>query len=265
MRKIKWTKENCLKEARKYTSRADFRNNNSSAYDSMIRNGYLNELDNLFPKLSYTKEECKAEALKYISRSEFQRSSSMYRYSYNRGWIDDICKNMKTRISYSYNNVLYEAKKYNHRSDFQRYSKGAYRWAHRNKFLDDVCSHMEVKYAEQTRDTYKNRKTILYYVKINNVYKVGIAIHEKYKSIEDTVLKQRYNKYNLAEDNKLEIIDYVLFDDGVQAWDLEKYILSQNKDIKYKGEYFIKSKSKSGGESECFTRNIYEDIKYYFN
>ena len=104
----------------------------------------------------------------------------------------------------------------------------------------------------------------LYYIKINDVYKIGIAIHEKYKSVEDTIIKYRYTKSLLKKENTLKIIDYTLFNDGVQAWDLEKEILKQNKKEKYIGKNFITPKGNSGGESECFIRDIYKNIKYYF-
>ena len=70
---------------------------------------------------------------------------------------------------------------------------GAYDFARRNNLLDEICSHMYVK-PKGNREIYKNRKTILYYIKINDVYKIGIAIHEKYKSVEDTIIKYRYTK-----------------------------------------------------------------------
>jgi len=113
--------------------------------------------------------------------------------------------------------------------------------------------------------TYKNRDTILYYIKLNNIYKIGIIIHEQYKSPEDSIIKRRYNKNFKNKDVSIEIIDYKLYNNGEIAYLNEQEIIEMYKEEKYIGENFITSNGKSGGESECFTRNIYEDIKYYFN
>lgn len=42
--KLIWTKERCLEEALKYNSRTEFHNSNKSAYNSSIKNGWMDEI-----------------------------------------------------------------------------------------------------------------------------------------------------------------------------------------------------------------------------
>jgi hypothetical protein len=44
MKVSKWTKERCIEEARKYSSKKEFQENNSSAYYSSLKYGYLKEM-----------------------------------------------------------------------------------------------------------------------------------------------------------------------------------------------------------------------------
>ena len=104
--------------------------------------------------------------------------------------------------------------------------------------------------------TYKDRKTILYYITIGGVYKIGITL-------KDSVIK-RY-KYNMNP-NKLpiNIIYQKTFMNGEDAYVLENKIKRDFKKFKYSGENFIINKNKKSGESECFDIDISEYIKDIF-
>lgn len=110
---------------------------------------------------------------------------------------------------------------------------------------------------------YKDRKTILYYVKINDIYKIGVILHERYKNAKNAILNGRYGKGNLSDNNSIIIIDYKIFKDGKMAKKIEKKIIDDNKTYRYLGERFIINKDNSGGESECFNKDIYPSIKKY--
>jgi hypothetical protein len=111
------------------------------------------------------------------------------------------------------------------------------------------------------RKFYKDKPTVLYYIKLNNIYKIGITLFNK--SIEQSI-NRRYSKSHKDSKVKLEIIDYKLYKDGEIAYLNEQEIIEMYKEEKYVGENFIKTDKKSGGESECFVKDIYDDIKYYF-
>ena len=63
-------------------------------------------------------------------------------------------------------------------------------------------------YIEKTaKETYTNRKTILYYIKVNRLYKIGICLHDKrYKNIENNIIKGRYRNKVYNKINILKII-----------------------------------------------------------
>ncbi len=90
------------------------------------------------------------------------------------------------------------------------------------------------------RNFYKDKKTILYYLKVNNVYKIGITKHS---------VKSRYSS-DLRNVN-IEIINQWLFEDGAKAYDYEQSIIKKCKAYKYCGEKILKS-----GNTELFNKDI---------
>lgn len=82
-----------------------------------------------------------------------------------------------------------------------------------------------------------------------------MAIHEKYKNPEDAILKYRFGRDNI----KIEIIDYVLFENGINAILAERTILEDFHKLRYKGPKII-----IGGITEIIVEDIYEGIKQYF-
>ena len=93
-KQTKWTEDVCREEAKKYTSRKDFRKHCKGAYDKAKECGWLEE----YTWLSYSKplsewdyESCKEEALKYHGRNEFcKKSYGAYTVSRQHGWLDDF-------------------------------------------------------------------------------------------------------------------------------------------------------------------------------
>lgn len=156
MRKHKnyWNRENCATEALKYKSKVEFIRNSMSAYNSAIKNGWLEEIcvHMIRPEQHnkyWTKEKCLGIALKYKSRIEFQKSNNCaYAIASKYGWLRDITKHMvrpkNVKKFWFEENCRTEALKYNTRKDFNEYSKGAYLAAIKYDIIDDICSHMEV-------------------------------------------------------------------------------------------------------------------------
>jgi hypothetical protein len=94
---------------------------------------------------------------------------------------------------------------------------------------------------------FRNRKTILYYIKIDKYYKIGITTRS---------VKERYR----AEID-YELIKEWIFDDGVDAFMLEKQILDniRNKD-KYKGVKILRT-----GNSEIIIKDYIIEIEKIIN
>lgn len=63
---------------------------------------------------------------------------------------------------------------------------------------------------------YQNKPTHLYYVKVGDYYKIGVC--------KNTV-NQRYSGVNLKNNLKLEVIKDVVFDNGIDAYNIEQNVL----------------------------------------
>lgn len=97
---IYWTFEKCKVEALKYSTKYEFQKNSGSAYNSALKNNWLNIITTHMIKTQrptgyWNIERCKIEAHKYKTRFEFQKkSSSAYSASYKKGWLNIICSHM---------------------------------------------------------------------------------------------------------------------------------------------------------------------------
>ena len=78
-------------------------------------------------------------------------------------------------------------------------------------------------------DFYKDRPTYIYYIKINDQYKIGITLKKNFKSGENAILKGRFG-IEVKKGINIEIIDYKLFEDGYEAFLLEQKIIQNFQD-----------------------------------
>jgi len=92
-----------------------------------------------------------------------------------------------------------------------------------------------------TKEYYRNKQTLLYYVKINNLYKIGVTIHD---------IHIRFNN----SDNVI-LIESWIFEDGAEAFIIEQNIIKNNVKNKYFGENVIKS-----GNTELFITDIKQSV-----
>lgn len=108
-------------------------------------------------------------------------------------------------------------------------------------------------YSFHDKSVYKDRPTILYYIKVDDYYKIGLRIiQDKYHNIEDEILKGRFG--NDAKTYQIEIIDYKVYEDGAYALMMENYILNKYKDVRYTGT----DMHNFGGYTELFEKDIRE-------
>jgi hypothetical protein len=118
----KWTKDACLKEAKKYINRVSFQKNNTSAYQSAYRNGCMEEvcahmISKKKPTKYWTKKNCLKEAINCSSKKEFKtKNPGAYHSSIVNKWLDEICvhmilKNKPRGYWKDFNNIYNAAKK----------------------------------------------------------------------------------------------------------------------------------------------------------
>jgi len=114
-----------------------------------------------------------------------------------------------------------------------------------------ICSKDKTTY-----EIYKGNKTILYYVTINGIYKIGIRKYDnRYKDLESNILKKRFGhdiKYNNI---KVNIIKTKIYDDGWKAYLKEQEILT--KYDKYRYMYGHKDMDWFVGYTELFSKDIF--------
>ena len=142
-----WTKERCIEEALKYTSRSEFQKKSKGSYNACYRNGWLDLVCNHMSKTRnekgyWTKERCLEEALKYKNRKEFQtKSKGAYSASLINDWLDDFFEKrvIMKNGHWTKERCLEEALKYDTRSEFRKESNSVYSISVKNGWLDFVC------------------------------------------------------------------------------------------------------------------------------
>ncbi|WP_367971659.1 GIY-YIG nuclease family protein [Vibrio scophthalmi] len=146
-----WTFKRVKHEARKYTSRIDFKNAPNSAYRIACEKGWLEEAtSHMSEKVCWTYEHVEQEAAKYKTRKEFiQGNNSAYVVACREGWTDKVCAHME-RLStpngyWTLERCKSESKKYKTRGEFKKHSPLAMRAAYRNGWINEVCYHMDMR------------------------------------------------------------------------------------------------------------------------
>ncbi len=103
---------------------------------------------------------------------------------------------------------------------------------------------------DEVIDRYKNKPTILYIVKINNLYKVGIT---------QSGINARFNK-ELKEGIVIEILYEKVFDDGLEAYSREQEILLCTAEFSVD---MVDSPLINGGYTELRYINLYEYLQKF--
>lgn len=89
-------KENMFREAKKYTTKEEFKNNNLSAFLAAYKYGYIDEMHWLIKQKQHKKgfwnyKEIEKESLKYKTKTEFfNKNQTAYRAALKLGIIDDL-------------------------------------------------------------------------------------------------------------------------------------------------------------------------------
>ena len=140
---VRWTDEEVLKLACRYSSELDFRKENSGAYNYMQKHSLPKPNSWKANKLQWNYDTCYAEASKYKKRSEYRKNSkTSYNVAHDNGWLDDFTWLKISSMPHgfwTYERCHEEAKKYKTKREFEKGSPGAY---------DAVISHKWMPYFE---------------------------------------------------------------------------------------------------------------------
>ena len=84
-----WNYDTCCAEAKKYSSRNEFKHGNETAYRISRENKWIDDYDWLKPQLNLlTFEECYELAKQCVTKADLKRLDiKAYRASFNKGWI----------------------------------------------------------------------------------------------------------------------------------------------------------------------------------
>lgn len=137
--------EKCYEEALKYTRKCDFEQYSNSAYNSSVRNGWIEKFTWLKltrkPRNYWDHTHCYSEAKKYTKVLDFQKgSSSAYHAAVKGGWLKEytwLKISRKPRNYWNYEHCYSEAQKYTSIRAYQRGSSGSYNVAHKNGWVKD--------------------------------------------------------------------------------------------------------------------------------
>lgn len=144
----KWCRESALEEAKKYSSKKDFRTKSNSAYQYLVRHKMIDQV--MLPGKRHRLDTW--EILCSLKKSndwlDFrERFPKEYTAFHKRkSTIPDSAFShlgtSKTAKRWTKEAIKKEAKKYDCRSDFGKFAAGAYDAAFKQKIIDEVCAHM---------------------------------------------------------------------------------------------------------------------------
>ena len=138
-----WTRENCYSEAKKYSSRSEFKRGCQTAYYKALKYGWMDDYSWFIEpatKEKWNRQTCYEEAKKYKSRGEFSKGNpSAYNKAWKNHWLDDYTwfSESASAKRWDYETCLEESKKYKTRTEFHDGCNSAYSVARRNKWLDE--------------------------------------------------------------------------------------------------------------------------------
>jgi len=148
-----WTKENCIKEAKKYKTKSNWRNRNESSYNAAKKNKWIDEccqhmIIKYKPINCWTLEECRNSALLCKTKSEWsKRYRRAYVVSLRNNWLDECCIHMVSKYKpfnyWTLEKCKEDALKYKKKTEWCRKSSGAYGAALKNNWHKECCLHMK--------------------------------------------------------------------------------------------------------------------------
>lgn len=151
---VKWTKEACIAEAKKYTTIRDWKNHSGGSYQFAIKMGFMSEIKRVVkfinlrkqPRSIWTIDACMREAKKYKTKTEWNKNNhNSYRHACRKGWVGECTTHMPLNAKQKWTKQLCieEAKKYTKKSEWRANSLNSYQTACRNRWINECGAHME--------------------------------------------------------------------------------------------------------------------------
>ena len=148
-----WTKERCIKEAKKYKSVNEWRKKSSGSADAAQAKGWMLECKEHMvyadkPDGYWTKEKCLESAKNYKTKTEWRwGNKSAYYKSRTEGWYDECVAHMvdgrKPKGYWSKERCHQEALKYTTLTEWKKKSGSSYYASERKKWLIELSQHMK--------------------------------------------------------------------------------------------------------------------------
>jgi predicted GIY-YIG superfamily endonuclease len=149
---LKWTLEECRKDAKRFASKREWAEKSSGAWDAARKNKWIAQCCSHMKvgKLangSWTRKTCLVDARKYKTRGDWKRKSPVaYGTAWRNSWLEYCCRHMKMvrhpKGSRTLQDCKRDAKKYKSRAEWQKMSCSFYKVAARNNWIDECCKHM---------------------------------------------------------------------------------------------------------------------------
>lgn len=151
------SKDNCIREAKKYKTRTSFARNAPTAYQRCLDNGW----DEAFSEMrqimncSHSYEECAAIALRCNSQAQMRREyPKQYSYAHNHGFLKDIFGHLPKILPVTEQQARDAASKCKLRQEFRIRFPREYRYTVNHHLLDDICKDMLVMHDMSRRCVY---------------------------------------------------------------------------------------------------------------
>lgn len=151
MQRRKFNLQECLSEAKKYSTRTSLLRGSGWAYHALLSRGLLDDacahmqISPVYVKPKWTHQSVFDEAAKYQSRAEFKRcAGGAHGYAIQHRIIEPACAHMRDGANFWHIfELMAVALKYSRKSDFIVLERSAYQYCNTHKLTDLICAHME--------------------------------------------------------------------------------------------------------------------------
>lgn len=154
--KTGYTLDDCIKEAKKYSTKLEWQTASKSTYHKALNMGWIDKCCQHMPARStkvkrsnaknnkWSIEKAKEDAQNYATRLEWRKESPLaYDYAYRKGALDECSSHMTEPFSWTLDKLKEDAANYRSRTEWKTHSPNGYFAAYRKGMLDDCCAHMK--------------------------------------------------------------------------------------------------------------------------